>query len=299
MLELSGVSKRFGSQQAVDNVSLTVAPGEILGLIGQNGAGKTTTFRMILDFLRPDTGTVTWSGQPMTKIDHDFIGYLPEERGLYPKLTIDEQIQFFGQLHGMSRKAVQNALPEWLDRFDVKGKRTDKVKDLSKGNQQKVQLIAALIFMPKLVILDEPFSGLDPVNASLLEAGVRFMQSSGSAIIFSSHDMHNVESLSDRLVMLKNGREVLTGTIPDIQAQYGETRIHLKQPAVSAQAITQLPGVVAVHQQGDEFDLELDDPARGREVFQAVTQGEYITGFSQHAPSLDEIFRMKVGDDNA
>lgn len=299
MLELSGVSKRFGSQQAVDNVSLTVAPGEILGLIGQNGAGKTTTFRMILDFLRPETGTVTWSGQPMTKIDHDFIGYLPEERGLYPKLTIDEQIQFFGQLHGMSRKAVQTALPEWLDRFDVKGKRTDKVKDLSKGNQQKVQLIAALIFMPKLVILDEPFSGLDPVNASLLEAGVRFMQSSGSAIIFSSHDMHNVESLSDRLVMLKNGREVLTGTIPDIKAQYGETRIHLKQPAVSAQAITQLPGVVAVHQQGDEFDLELDDPARGREVFQAVTQGEYITGFSQHAPSLDEIFRMKVGDDNA
>ncbi|WP_056969537.1 ABC transporter ATP-binding protein [Lacticaseibacillus thailandensis] len=299
MLELTGVTKRFGKQVAVDQISLTVKPGEILGLIGQNGAGKTTTFRMILDFLHPDSGTVQWQGQAMSKIDHDFIGYLPEERGLYPKLSIVEQIEFFGQLHGMTRTAVRDALPEWLERFEVKGKLTDKVKDLSKGNQQKVQLIAALIFMPKLVILDEPFSGLDPVNASLLEAGVRYLQTSGSAIIFSSHNMRNVESLSDRLVMLKNGAVVLAGTVGEIRAQYGETRISLTKPRLSADALAQLPGVLAVQGHGDEFELQLDDPERGQAIFQTVTQGEYIAGFQQHAPSLDEIFRRKAGDEHA
>lgn len=299
MLELTKVTKQFGNRIAVDHVDLKVASGEILGLIGQNGAGKTTTFRMILDFLKPNTGHVTWHSKPITQINHDFIGYLPEERGLYPKLTIEEQIQFLGQLHRMTSRAVQEALPQWLERFAVKGKLTDKVKDLSKGNQQKVQLIAALIFMPELIILDEPFSGLDPVNASLLENGIRFMQNQGSAIIFSSHDMRNVESLSDRLVMLKNGKNVLSGTVADIQAKYGATRIHLTQPRLSAPQLAALPGVVKVAQDGSNYDLSLDAPARGREIFKAVTDGEYIAGFDQHAPTLDEIFRMKVGENNA
>jgi ABC-2 type transport system ATP-binding protein len=299
MLELTNVSKRFGNQLAVDCVNLTVSPGEILGLIGQNGAGKTTTFRMILNFLKPDTGKVLWNNKPMMELNRDFIGYLPEERGLYPKLTVEEQIQFFGQLHGMTPKAVEQALPNWLERFAVKGKLTDKVKDLSKGNQQKVQLIAALIFMPKLVILDEPFSGLDPVNASLLESGVRYMQANGSAIIFSSHDMRNVESLSDRIVMLKNGQEVLSGSVPDIQTKYGATRIHLTKPALSASMIAQLPGVTKVTRLDNDYDLEIDDPSRGPEIFRAVTNGDYIPGFVQQAPGLDEIFRLKVGEGNA
>lgn len=299
MLELQGITKRFGSQVAVADESFTVAPGEILGLIGQNGAGKTTTFRMVLGFIRPDEGTVLWDGKPIAQIDRDIIGYLPEERGLYPKMTVSDQVQFFGQLHGMSKAAVAAALPQWLDRFQVKGKLTDKVKDLSKGNQQKIQLICALIFSPRLLILDEPFSGLDPVNASLLEEGIHTLQESGAAIIFSSHDMSNVEALSDHLVMLKNGRTVLAGTVAAIRESYGRTRITLEDPSLTVAEIQSLPGVQAVEKQGVRYRLQLSDPSAGREIFQAVSKGGYIPEFSQQAPDLDEIFRMKVGEADA
>ncbi|WP_034995701.1 ABC transporter ATP-binding protein, partial [Liquorilactobacillus vini] len=165
MLQVNDLTKTFGQATAVDHESFQVKPGEILGLIGQNGAGKTTTFRMILNFLTPDSGQITWENQPLNRTDYDQIGYLPEERGLYPKMRVGEQLTYFARLHGMKLAEIRQQIPQWLKRFQVKGKLTDKVKDLSKGNQQKVQLIATLIHMPKLVILDEPFSGLDPVNA--------------------------------------------------------------------------------------------------------------------------------------
>lgn len=296
MLAVQQVTKRFGSHAAVDQVSFQVNPGEILGLIGQNGAGKTTTFRMIMGFLTPDAGQIAWQGRPMANLDHHFIGYLPEERGLYPKMTIEEQILFFGQLHGMTRKAVSGQLDAWMARFQVKGKRTDKIKDLSKGNQQKVQLIAALIHMPKLAILDEPFSGLDPVNAGLLESGIRLLQKAGTAIIFSSHDMRNVAALSDRVVMLRDGQMVLSGTVDEIQKQYGRTRILLEQPALNRAELATLPGVSSVRENGDRYTLILKDEAAGAAIFKAVSAGGYIQTFSQQAPSLDEIFRMKVGE---
>lgn len=296
MLAVQQVTKRFGSHAAVDQVSFQVNPGEILGLIGQNGAGKTTTFRMIMGFLTPDAGQIAWQGRPMANLDHHFIGYLPEERGLYPKMTIEEQILFFGQLHGMTRKAVLAQLDAWMVKFQVKGKRTDKIKDLSKGNQQKVQLIAALIHMPKLAILDEPFSGLDPVNAGLLESGIRLLQKAGTAIIFSSHDMRNVAALSDRVVMLRDGQMVLSGTVDEIQKQYGRTRILLEQPALSRAELATLPGVSSVRENGDRYTLILKDEAAGAAIFKAVSAGGYIQTFSQQAPSLDEIFRMKVGE---
>ena len=207
MLEIKDLVKTFGTMTAVDHVSFTVKPGEIMGLIGQNGAGKTTTFRMILNFLTPDSGTISWNGQPLTAKDYDIIGYLPEERGLYPKMRVQDQIVYFARLRGMKTAEIKARIPEWLERFQVKGKATDKIKDLSKGNQQKVQVIATMIHMPKLVILDEPFSGLDPVNASLLMAGIEMLKDNGAAIIYSSHDMANVEAISDHLVMLKQGRD--------------------------------------------------------------------------------------------
>lgn len=299
MLELRGITKRFGQQIAVQDESFTVRPGEILGLIGQNGAGKTTTFRMILGFIRPDLGEVRWDGRPIAQIDRDIIGYLPEERGLYPKMTVGAQVQFFGQLHGMTKEQVNTALPDWMARFQVKGKKTDKVKDLSKGNQQKIQLICALIFQPRLLILDEPFSGLDPVNAGLLEDGIRALQASGAAIIFSSHDMSNVEALSDHLVMLKNGRTVLSGTVDEIRDSYGRTRISLERPALDEAALKALPGVASVAKHGEHYLLHLTDPAAGRDIFQAVSRDGYIAEFSQQAPDLDEIFRMKVGEADA
>lgn len=192
MLEVKDLVKTFGTMTAVDHVSFTVKPGEIMGLIGQNGAGKTTTFRMILNFLTPDAGTISWNGQPLTAKDYDIIGYLPEERGLYPKMRVQDQIVYFARLRGMKTAEIKARIPEWLERFQVKGRATDKIKDLSKGNQQKVQVIATMIHMPKLVILDEPFSGLDPVNASLLMAGIEMLKDNGAAIIYSSHDMANV-----------------------------------------------------------------------------------------------------------
>ncbi|MFD1484076.1 ABC transporter ATP-binding protein [Lacticaseibacillus baoqingensis] len=294
MLEVHDLTKTFGSMTAVSHESFTIQPGEIMGLIGQNGAGKTTTFRMLLNFLTPDSGTIMWNGQPLTAKAYDQIGYLPEERGLYPKMRVEEQIVYFARLRGMKTAAVKAQIPAWLDRFQVKGKRTDKIKDLSKGNQQKVQLIATLIHMPKLVILDEPFSGLDPVNASLLQAGIEMLRDHGAAIIYSSHDMGNVEAISDHLVMLRNGEVVLNGTVDAIRQSFGRTKLFLESP-LTKQQLQATPGVVQVVAHGSGFELTLSDPAVGKTLFAQATANGYIPEFRQAPPTLDEIFRMKAG----
>uniref|UniRef100_UPI00258D6C31 ABC transporter ATP-binding protein n=1 Tax=uncultured Enterococcus sp. TaxID=167972 RepID=UPI00258D6C31 len=196
MLKVTHLSKSFGSYKALDDMSFTIEDGKILGLIGQNGAGKTTTFRLILDFLSKGSGDVLWNGHVLSGKDYNTIGYLPEERGLYPKVTIENQLLFFASLRGKSKQEISPKIDEWMDKFQVKGKKTDKVKTLSKGNQQKVQLISTLIHEPKLVILDEPFSGLDPVNAELLKNGIIELKEKGSCVIFSSHNMDNVETVS-------------------------------------------------------------------------------------------------------
>ena len=289
MLEVKDLVKTFGTMTAVDHVSFTVKPGEIMGLIGQNGAGKTTTFRMILNFLTPDAGTISWNGQPLTAKDYDIIGYLPEERGLYPKMRVQDQIVYFARLRGMKTAEIKARIPEWLERFQVKGRATDKIKDLSKGNQQKVQVIATMIHMPKLVILDEPFSGLDPVNASLLMAGIEMLKDNGAAIIYS---------ISDHLVMLKQGRMVLNGAVNAIRESFGRTKLFIES-GLSEAELQAFDGVTHLRRHGQEFELTLADPAVGRQIFtQAVANG-YIPEFRQQPPTLDEIFRLKVGESNA
>ena len=197
LLEVNNLVKTFGELRAVDGVSFKIEPGQIMGMIGQNGSGNTTVFRMILDFLTPEEGgKVLWEEQELGKRLYDIVGYLPEERGLYEKLTIEQQILYFARLRGMNRNETLKKIDYWMERFAVKGKRSDKVKTLSKGNQQKVQLIATLIHEPQLVILDEPFSGLDPVNSDLLMQGILDLKSKGSSIIFSSHNMNNVEEIT-------------------------------------------------------------------------------------------------------
>ena len=228
MLEAKNLKKSFGDLTAVNDVSFTIKQGEILGMIGQNGAGKTTTFRLILDFLTADSGEVLWNGKPLTKEDYNVIGYLPEERGLYPKVTIEDQLIYFARLRGKTKKEVKPLIDMWMEKFQVKGKKTDKVKALSKGNQQKVQLIATLLHDPKLVILDEPFSGLDPVNAGLLEAGIKELKDRGACVIFSSHNMNNVEEICDHLLMLRDGSAVLKGTVKEIREQFGRTKLFLE-----------------------------------------------------------------------
>ncbi len=224
MLEVNDLSKSFGTLKAVDGVNFTIEPGQIMGLIGQNGSGKTTTFRLILKLLTQDTGTVRWNGQPLSKKFFGRIGYLPEERGLNQKMTVEHQILYFAQLRGKRKSEIEPLIDGWLEEFEVVGGRKDKIKSLSKGNQQKVQLITTLIHEPDLIVLDESFSGLDPVNADLLEVGIMRAKDRGASIIFSSHNMNNVEELCDNMVMLKNGRQVLYGTIQEIRASFGRTR---------------------------------------------------------------------------
>ncbi|MCT3283522.1 sodium ABC transporter ATP-binding protein [Lactiplantibacillus pentosus] len=294
MLSITHIHKRFGDVQALNDVTFDVHDGEIVGLIGQNGAGKSTTFHSILNFLSFE-GQITWNGQPLTAADYDQIGYLPEERSLMSKLTITQQIVYLARLKNQPAKVIKPKIASWMARFAVKGQPTDKIDKLSKGNQQKVQLICTLIHEPKLIILDEPFSGLDPVNADLLKQAILGAKQRGAAIIFSSHDMSNVEAICDSLVMLRNGETVLKGTIDDVRAQFGRTRLFLTTDW-SADQLAALPGVTGVSKQGARrYRLELASADVGPSLFDQVTGGHYIEEFSQQPPTLDEIFRTEAG----
>ncbi|EUJ32017.1 ABC transporter ATP-binding protein [Listeria floridensis FSL S10-1187] len=297
-LELEQVTKAFGTKIAVDDLSFKVEHGKILGLIGQNGAGKTTTFRLILHFLEATKGQITWNGEPTNKIDPNVIGYLPEERGLYPDVTIEEQLIFFAELKGVPRKTAAAEIDHWLERAEVVGKKTDLVKTLSKGNQQKIQLISTILHKPQLLILDEPFSGLDPVNAEILKSLVFEMKAQGSAIIFSSHQMENVEELCDSLLMLKQGKTVLHGDTDSVKESFGHKRIRLKAP-FSDEELLALPGVKKItHQRNDIRQLELDEENAAEQVFQFVTKDGFVPMFSLEPPTLEEIFKAKAGEKN-
>lgn len=296
MLEVKNLRKTFGELVAVDDLSFTIEDGEILGFIGQNGSGKTTTFRLILDFLMQDSGSVLWNGKPLSSDEYNIIGYLPEERGLYPKDSIETQLRFFGQLRGKTRKEIDEKIDYWMEKFEVKGKRTDKVKTLSKGNQQKVQLIATLIHEPKLVILDEPFSGLDPVNAELLKTAVAELREQKVCVVFSDHNMLNVEKMVDKMIMVKEGKKILDGTVDAVRQSFGRTKVFIEAP-VAQEDLAQLEGVKEVQvERNGTYELTLENEEAGKTVFDYVTQSGYIQMFSQQPPSLEEIFKMKAGD---
>lgn len=297
MLEVSGLTKAFGDMVALNDVSFTIPKGQILGLIGQNGAGKSTTFRLILNFLDQDKGSIMWNGRPITEKDYNIIGYLPEERGLYPKVTIEDQLIYFGRLRGKSKKEIIPLIDFWMDKFDVKGKKTDKVKSLSKGNQQKVQLIATLIHEPELVILDEPFSGLDPVNAELLKTGIIELKEKGSCVIFSSHNMENVEKICDHLVMLRHGEMVLNGTVHSIREAFGRTQLDI-ETTLSKERLLSVEGVRSVVEiRQNVYKIQLDSPEVGELLFNmALEKADYLPIFNQQPPTLEEIFKMKVGE---
>lgn len=298
MLSIQHIRKSFGDVQALNDISFDVPNGQILGLIGQNGAGKSTTFHSILNFITFD-GQITWQGHAFSAEDFNHIGYLPEERSLMPKLTIEQQIVYLARLKGQSAKVIRPQIDDWLERFAVKGTRKSKISDLSKGNQQKVQLICTLIHQPDLLILDEPFSGLDPVNADLLKRAILDAKQRGAAIIFSSHNMENVTEVCDQLVMLRTGNMVLHGTLQDVRNQFGKTELFVTTDW-DAQRLATLPGVASVTpRQPGQFRLHLSDPAAGPAIFASLTQGHYIEEFSQQPPTLDEIFRMKVGEADA
>ncbi len=293
MIQLTNLNKTFGQNIAVSNMNMTLTEGKVMGLIGQNGAGKTTTFRMLLNFIKPTSGTITWNDQQITQNDKQRIGFLPEERGLYQKRTVEEQILYFAELHGMKRSNARVALKDWMKRLDVVGKVSDKVQSLSKGNAQKVQMIASLIFEPSLLILDEPFSGLDPVNTSLMMDEIIRLRDNGAMIIFSSHNMNNVTKISDDLTMLKRGKIVLQGPVQNIREQFGRTRVYVESSTSSA-ALKAIDGVASVTPHGVGYDLILSEEEAGHRVFDLVTKNGYIPAFSQQPPTLDDIFRQEV-----
>lgn len=296
-LKIEKVRKSFGDKIAVDNLNMVVKPGEVMGLIGQNGAGKTTTFRMILNFISADQGKITWQDGPITQEIKQKIGFLPEERGLYQKMTVEDQILYFAELHGMKRADARIKLQDWMKRLEVVGKPTDKVQTLSKGNAQKIQFIATLIHEPEFLILDEPFTGLDPVNTELLRNEIKRSRDKGAAVIFSNHNMSDVELLSDHLLMLKGGQTILNGTVEAIRASYGRTRIYLESDLPNEE-LSVITGVESIEKRGSGRSIKISEAEVGREIFQKVAKDGYVQAFVQSPPSLDEIFRMEAAENN-
>lgn len=293
-LKLQNVVKKYKDFTAVENLSFTIKKGEIFGLIGQNGAGKTTTFRMILDLQEPTSGTITWDGTDITKVNRDLFGYLPEERGIFPKMKVEDQLYFFGMLRGMKKQELKKEIDFWITRFSLEEKRKAKAETLSKGNQQKVQLIASFIHKPKFLILDEPFSGLDPVNRDLLKNAILLLKEQGTTILFSSHQMDNVEELCDHLCLLKRGKTLFSGSLLDLKKIFGKTRLTIRTDLPLEEM--QLEGVKELYKNKDEeYVLTLENEQFAKSIFDKVSQGNYIEKFSLDYLSLDEIFKEMVG----
>lgn len=293
-LALSNVTKKYRDFVAVDHIDFTINRGEIFGLIGQNGAGKTTTFRMILNLQDTTEGEILWNGESVNNLNRDFLGYLPEERGIYPQMKVEEQLYFFGELHGKSKKELKPRIDYWLERFDLEEKRKVKAETLSKGNQQKVQLIASFIHEPQFLILDEPFSGLDPVNRELLMSAIIELRDKGVTILFSSHQMDNVEELCDRLCILKRGKSLFSGDLQELKEQYGKVNLRVRT-AMTKPELAALDGVINVKQTNDGYTLRLENETHGPALFERIGRGQYIEKFSMDYLSLDEIFKLKVG----
>lgn len=290
MLEFQSVSKNYDQFAALSNLSFQLKEGGIVGLIGQNGAGKSTTFHIILDFIKPSSGRVVWS-----KDYSKAIGYMPEERGLYPKESIQSQLLYFAALHNIPHKVAKQELVKWMKKLNVVGKPSDKIESLSKGNAQKVQLIAYLMFNPKLLILDEPFSGLDPVNAELLIDAILEAKKQGTMIIFSSHNMANVERLSDYIVMLAHGKTVLKGTPTEVYQQFGRLYLDIEGYQGDAAKLISLPSVTNLSSQSSgQLKLKLANENAGKYIFNEVTKDGYLPVFNQHYPTLEEIFKYEV-----
>lgn len=295
MLILENVTKKYGNLVAVDNLSFSVNDGEIFGLLGLNGAGKTTTFRMILGLLDDYQGKITIDGK---KIDYnitDKIGFLTEERSLLTKLTVAEQLIYYGALKSLTPEEIETRMNYWLERFDIISYKDKKIKELSKGNQQKVQFISAIINEPKLLILDEPFSGLDPINVELFKKVILELKNKGTSIIFSSHRMEHVELFCEKLVVLVKGRSVINGYLSDIKKNYKSKNI-LVIGDIDPKEIKKLKGVKDITKNGDEYTIKIIDESYISSVFKSISKFDNISKFSVEEPSLNEIFISIVGD---
>lgn len=295
MLKVENVSKYYDDFLAVDNLSFEVKPGEIFGLLGVNGAGKTTTFRMIIGLIDASCGSITLNGK---KIGYDVtneIGFLTEERSLLTKLTVKEQCLFYGRLKGMSNEDILNKLDLLLEKFEIKEYKDKKIKELSKGNQQKIQFITAIINDPKLLILDEPFSGLDPINVELFKSVIMDMSKKGSMIIFSSHRMEHVELFCKKLAIMIKGKTVISGDLANIKKQYRKKNIIIKGD-IDTKKLEKIDGVVSIELKNNEYEVKIENSDIISKVFDEISNCKNITKFVVEEPSLNEIFISKVGE---
>lgn len=295
MLKVENVRKKYGDLVAVDNLSFEVADGEIFGLLGLNGAGKTTTFRMIMNLLDDYEGTILLDNEKVSYKTTDKIGFLTEERSLLTKLTVLEQVIYYGVLKGMPEDKIEKELDYWLDIFKIKEYKNKKIKELSKGNQQKIQFITAIIHHPKLLILDEPFSGLDPVNVELFKSVILKLKQEGTSIIFSSHRMEHVELFCEKLVVLVKGKSVLSGYLKDIKNDYRQKNVHVIGD-IDISKIEKLDYVKEIETINDEYIIKITDNNYTNELFRGISKYKNITKFIVEEPSLNEIFISKVGE---
>ena len=294
LLAVREVSKSFGTVRAVDALSFAVRKGAIAGLLGRNGAGKTTTLRMINGIFLPDSGTIELFGTTDAKSTCDRVGYLPEERGLYRKMRVLEQLLFLAAIKGQSPARVRPRAERWLERFDLLDKRNSKLEELSKGNQQKVQLIGALLHDPEVVILDEPMSGLDPVNVVLVRNILKELKAEGRTILLSTHMMAEAEKLVDEIVLIHEGRAVLAGQLDDVRSSFGKNTVHLTFEG-DGEFLAGIPGVAQARVETNTAELRLEVGADAQAVLGAVVPRLRVSRFEVAAPSLEEIFIDRVG----
>ncbi|MEJ2208427.1 MAG: ATP-binding cassette domain-containing protein [Anaerolineae bacterium] len=291
-VEVSHVAKSFGPTQAVADVSFAVERGEIFGLLGPNGAGKTTTIRLMLDIFRPDAGTVSILDGPMTEAKKERIGYMPEERGLYQDVTLERSLIYLARIKGLSTAEARRRLAPLLEHFDLAAHRTQKVKELSKGMQQKAQIISTILHRPELLIVDEPFAALDPINARLVKDLMRQLRDEGVTILMSTHQMHQVEELCDRIVLINQGRNVLYGPLDQVRRQFSADTVRVRLQG----ELPPLTGAVQGAGHNGTMELQLAAGATPQQILeQLVGKGAVVEHFEIAVPTLDEVFIRAVG----
>lgn len=293
ILSIQNVVKTYGNYTAVDHVSFDVPKGSVFGLLGPNGAGKTSLIRMITTITGPDSGSILLDGEKLNERTPERIGYMPEERGLYKKMKVGDHLLYLAQLKGLSRAAAQKQIDHWLVKFDIQDWWTKKIEDLSKGMQQKIQFIATIVHQPPLLILDEPFTGLDPINTNLIKDEIRQLNEAGTSIIFSTHRMEQVEEMCDYIVLINQGKNVLYGEVQTIKNQYKQNLFRLEWQGELPTGFGQQFSIV--EQENHAVTVKLDDENQSNDLLRHFIQkGIRITHFEEILPTFDEIFIRTV-----
>jgi ABC-2 type transport system ATP-binding protein len=293
-VEMEHVSKKFGDFVAVKDLSLKIPRGAMFGLLGPNGAGKTTSIRMMLDIIIPDEGQVAVLGKALDETTKPKIGYLPEDRGLYPKMKVGEVLEFFAEIKGVARSAAPKLLDRWLAKFELSDWKNKKVEQLSKGMQQKIQFIVTVVHDPDLIILDEPFGGLDPINTKLVKDVMLELRTEGKTIVFSTHRMEQVEMICDEICLINKGEAVLQGRLQDIKRQYGKNTILLDYEGTIG-FLQGSPEIEKIDDYGRSAEIRLKEKADAQEVLKRLAGRVRVNKFEIQEPSLNTIFIEKVG----